>query len=299
MNILIIGANGFIGTHCVNYFSEKGNYVYGCDVQIIDQPNYISISQIQNDFKKLFEDKSFDFCINAAGSANVAYSYQHPEKDFELNVSLVINLLSAIKTFCPECKFINFSSAAVYGNPSKLPVREDSALMPLSPYGYHKLLSEKLLHEYHHFFKLKTCSLRVFSAYGPGLKKQLFWDIYQKLSEKNTINLYGKGTETRDFIYISDLILALECIMNNSLFKGEVINVATGTETTINIATNYFIENFENKFKVVFNGIEKEGDPKNWKAEISSLAEMGFKQLIDLQTGLSKYADWLKSNQQL
>ena len=299
MNILIIGSNGFIGSHCVSYFSEKGNYVYGCDVQTIKQPNNISISQIQNDFKKLFEDKSFDFCINAAGSANVAYSYHHPEKDFELNVSLVINLLSAIKTFCPECKFINFSSAAVYGNPSKLPVREDSALMPLSPYGYHKMLSEKLLLEYHHFFKLKTCSLRVFSAYGPGLKKQLFWDIYQKLCLKNTINLFGKGTETRDFIYISDLILALECIMNNSLFKGEVINIATGTETTINIATNYFIENFENKFKVVFNGIEKEGDPKNWKAEISSLEEMGFKQLIDLQTGLSKYADWLKSNQQL
>ncbi|MCF8428662.1 MAG: SDR family oxidoreductase [Bacteroidia bacterium] len=299
MNILIIGSNGFIGSHCVSTFSAKGNYVYGCDVQIIDQPNYISIAQIQHDFTKLFEDQIFDFCINAAGSANVAYSYQHPEKDFELNVSLVINLLSAIKTFCPKCKFINFSSAAVYGNPSELPVREDSTLMPLSPYGYHKMLSEKLLHEYHHFFKLKTCSLRVFSAYGPGLKKQLFWDIYQKLSNKNTINLYGKGTETRDFIYISDLIQALECIMNNTLFIGEVINVATGTETTINTATKYFIENFEDKFELVFNGIEKEGDPKNWKAEIRILEEMGFKQLINLQTGLSKYADWLKSNKQL
>lgn len=291
MKIVVIGSKGFIGSYCKDYFEKLGHVVVGCDVVDSNEPNYYVIKNQSSDFEKLFDN--VDFCINAAGSANVSYSYQYPEKDFELNVSLVINILAAIKAKCPDCKFINFSSAAVYGNPNELPIKEGAEVKPLSPYGYHKLLSEKLLAEYHHFFSLKTCSLRVFSAYGPGLKKQLFWDIYQKTLSQTSVNLYGTGAESRDFIYISDLVEAVECVMIRAEFKGETINVASGTETTIEKAASLFLESFKSGKQLLFSGEEKSGDPKNWRADISILEKFGFTPKIDINKGIEEYAFWL------
>lgn len=296
MVLVIIGSKGFIGSHCKAYFESAGHEVINCDIQEIVEKNYYSIGQLNNDYSALFKTKPVDFCINAAGSANVAYSYQFPEKDFELNVSLVINLLGAIKNFSPACKFINFSSAAVYGNPSQLPIKENSELKPLSPYGYHKMLSEKLLTEYHHFFNLKTCSLRVFSAYGPGLKKQLFWDVFQKSKKSKVIQLYGTGMESRDFISITDLITAVDLIMKYGSFCGEAVNIASGKETFIKNAVETFIKAYDKGIQIEFSNEQKEGDPVNWCADISYLKTLGFKPNPELFPGLKDYSDWLNTN---
>jgi UDP-glucose 4-epimerase len=296
MKIVIIGSKGFIGSNCRDYFIEQGHEVIGCDIIDCEELNYFSIEKIENNFSVLFSKGDIDYCINAAGSANVSYSFQFPEKDFELNVSLIINILAAIKTNCVNCKFINFSSAAVYGNPNQLPIKEDSEVKPLSPYGYHKLLSEKLLTEYHRFFNLKTCSLRVFSAFGPGLRKQLFWDIYQKTLLHESVNLFGTGEESRDFIYISDLVKAVECIMTNAEFRGETINIASGTETTIENAASVFLKSLHVNKKLIFNGEGKSGDPKNWRADISLLQKFGFNPDVNINSGIEKYAFWLNNN---
>lgn len=293
MTILIIGSKGFVGSHCSRFFNALNYVVVECDVVDSQEENYYKIDSIQFDFSSLFKQYGFDVCINAAGSANVAYSYEFPEKDFELNVSLVINLLGAIKTNSPNCKFINFSSAAVYGNPKELPIKEDTDLGPLSPYGYHKMLSENLLLEYHRFFKLQTCSLRVFSAYGPGLKKQLFWDVFQKSKTNNNVRLFGTGNESRDFIYISDLVDAVACVINKGSFIGETINVATGTETTIHEAANILAGTLMPHTKIVFSGEVKEGDPINWKADISQLLAFGFVPKYKIEEGLLEYYNWL------
>lgn len=276
-----------------HFFSLRYN-VTGCDVIEIVEPCYISISSISNNFNQLFSENSFDYCINAAGSAHVNYSFQYPEKDFELNVSLVINLLGAIKNHSPNCKFINFSSAAVYGNPLKLPVSEDAPTMPLSPYGYHKLLSEKLLYEYYKFFGLKTCSLRVFSAYGERLKKQLFWDLSTQMKNSESLKLYGTGFESRDFIYINDLIRILDIILQKAEFKGEVYNVANGEEIFIKDAVSLFLKEMDWKGKVIFSGEEKTGDPKNWKADIKRIQKFGYKRNYSFEQGIKRYCKWLK-----
>src|SRR5665213_2687976 len=113
MKILIIGCKGFIGSHCLEYFSIN-NEVFGCDVLDCSDKNYFSFKS-SNDLAELFSKEKFDLCINAAGSAYVKYSFEFPERDFDMNVSLVTNLLGALKNNSPKCKFINFSSAAVYG----------------------------------------------------------------------------------------------------------------------------------------------------------------------------------------
>ena len=296
MKILIVGSTGFIGSHCFDYF-YKEHSVFTVDTSNARKNNHFVIDMYNPNFEEIVKLHQFDVCINCTGSANVAYSFEHPYNDFRLNVSIVINLLTAIKQHNVECKFINFSSASVYGNPQSLPINEKAILKPLSPYGFHKLQSEILLTEYHRFFNLKTCSLRVFSAYGERLKKQLFWDLYLKSKGNDQITLFGTGKESRDFIHISDLIKAVELIINNANFKGEAINVASGDETKISKAASVFIKEFDCKKIIHFNGEQKIGDPINWKADINVLKSFGFEPKINIEQGLIKYVKWLKESE--
>ncbi|MDJ1473720.1 NAD-dependent epimerase/dehydratase family protein [Cytophagaceae bacterium DM2B3-1] len=300
MKILIIGSAGFIGYNAFKFFQKKGYQITGCDILANDLSwgisKYFQINTSYSDFEALFSSHTFDVCINASGSAHVGFSFEDPAKDFELNVLNVNKILVAIRKHAPKCRFINFSSAAVYGNPTKLPISEDTLLKPLSPYGFHKLQSEHLLTEYHKFFGLHTCNLRVFSAFGPKLKKQLFWDLYQKALNTNSIELFGTGEESRDFIYIEDLLQIVELVIQNAKFEGDVINVASGSETTIREAATTFYQLLDPKIEFSFSGKVKIGDPNNWCADIKKIQEIGFSPNYNLEEGLKKYVTWLKEN---
>jgi UDP-glucose 4-epimerase len=294
MKILIIGSKGFIGSHCVDYFKAKGFEVFQADVNESPSINFYKIETQNSSFSTPFKEHQFDVCINASGSAHVGFSFENPSQDFELNVVNVQKILIAIRDFNSSCKFINFSSAAVYGNPQFLPITENSNCKPLSPYGFHKLQSELLLTEYHKFFGLNTCSLRVFSAYGPRLKKQLFWDLYQKSLQNDVISLFGTGNETRDFIYIDDLLQIIDIVIQNSTFQGSMYNVASAVKTTIAEAAQIFIAAFSSEKNLKFSGELKEGDPIHWLADMDLLKNKGFQPQFDLYLGLKKYAEWLK-----
>jgi dTDP-glucose 4,6-dehydratase/UDP-glucose 4-epimerase len=295
MKILIIGSKGFIGQHCVQFFNETNHDVWTADVvEDTKETQYFQISTIQTNFDFIFKQQIFDVCINASGSANVAFSFESPETDFELNVYNVHKLLIAIQKYNPTCKFINFSSAAVYGNPLKLPISEVFTTKPLSPYGFHKLQSENLLKVYHRFFGVHTCSLRVFSAYGEGLKKQLFWDLYEKAQGNNKIELFGTGEETRDFIHIKDLVNVVGLLIKNASFEGNIFNVASGQETKIADAVKIFFNLYSPEKEYIFSGKQKIGDPNNWQADISEIRYMGFQPTINLKEGLNLYVQWLR-----
>ncbi|MFA6260425.1 MAG: NAD-dependent epimerase/dehydratase family protein [Bacteroidia bacterium] len=295
MKLLIIGSEGFIGKHCNQYFQSQQHEVFGADVVAIERENYTCIAGNPDGFRLLFQLQNYDVCINASGSAHVGFSFEKPEVDFELNVLNVHKILVAIREFNPECKFINFSSAAVYGNPEKLPILEDAIRNPVSPYGFHKLQSESLMTEYHRFFGLQTCNLRVFSAYGPGLKKQLFWDLRSKSITNNKVTLFGTGGETRDFIYINDLVVAIACIINGAKFQGECYNIASGHEVSILNAVKTFFHLLDPEIQYNFNGERKQGDPDNWLADISKLKHLGFSPQFSLESGLQETVSWMKS----
>lgn len=87
--------------------------------------------------------------------------------------------------------------------------------------------------EFSTFWQIGTCCIRIFSAYGPGLKKQLLWDISQKLKADGALNLFGTGNETRDFIYIDDLVRLIDIAIRNSDFKADVLLAASGKEISI------------------------------------------------------------------
>lgn len=294
MRILIIGSKGFIGSHCMEIFGHKYD-VFGCDIEEDNSnKNYRRVDPIDFDLSHLFSSERFEVCINCSGAASVPQSINQPLHDFTLNTLNVFKILDSIRKHAPSCRFINISSAAVYGNPKSLPVSEDHPKIPISPYGEHKLMAERILSEFYSNYAIKTASLRVFSAYGVGLKKQLFWDLYQKFRDNSQIILYGTGKESRDFIYVTDLVKAIECVMDNSTFEGEVVNVANGVELTIENVVSQFIDLMDSDAQVIFGGEGRVGDPKNWVADISKLNSYNYVGEVDIRSGLEMYIKWIK-----
>lgn len=294
MKILIIGSKGFIGSHCVDYFSKE-HEVWGCDVALdYNTSHYISIDSVDSDFLGIFEQRTYDVCINCSGAANVPFSLDKPFNDFKLNTLNIFKLLEAIRKNAPRCKFITMSSAAVYGNPEFLPIKERQANKPVSPYGYHKVMAEMICEEYSRFWNIQTCCLRIFSAYGPGLKKQLFWDLYHKIINDDCPTLWGTGRESRDFIYISDIVKIIELTIRYSSFNGEVVNVANGRQIKISEVVETVRKVSGTEKTIRFNGAERKGDPINWEADISIIKGWGYKPSVDLETGIDYYLRWAK-----
>ena len=297
-NILIVGVKGFIGSHLKSFFEDLGYTVYGADV-VTDYAaqNYFLIDVANSNFNAVFQQQRFDLCVNCSGAANVPDSLKNPNRDFHLNTVNVFRLLSAIRDFNADCRFLNLSSAAVYGNPKILPVTEETEAQPVSPYGYHKYLSEMICTEFYQLFGVSTCSLRIFSAFGEGLKKQLFWDLYLKSQNKDKIQLFGTGDETRDFIYIKDLVRLISLVAEKSQFKSETINAANGIEISIQEAVSLFYSNYDNIPLYSFSAGIRKGDPSRWVADITKIKELGYKPEHTLSQGLQNYYQWLQKKE--
>lgn len=301
IKLLIIGVNGFIGRHCADYFSTLRSVdLWGCDISPEKVSNYLQLNPLDPDFESIFLNHKFDICINCSGAANVPLSLENPLFDFELNTLNVFKILEAIKNHCPSCKFLNLSSAAVYGNPLKLPVTEETTSAPVSPYGYHKLMAEMICREFYTFWKVPTLSLRIFSAYGPGLKKQIFWDLSQKLKSKPPkIELFGTGNETRDFIYISDLVRLIGIVIFKADFDGSVLNAANGTQVSIKDIACAMRDSISPQTQVCFCGSIRKGDPLNWEADIEKIKNLGYSSSISIDNGIKLLLEWLKENELL
>ena len=296
--VIILGSEGFIGSNLVQHFVSRGYETAGCDLYegIVRGYTYFKVSRLSPEWDEVFSGKQYDYCINAAGSGNVPYSMTHPFIDFESNTLDTLRVLDAIRRFNPGCRYIHISSAAVYGNPDKLPVTEDAPKQPLSPYGWHKLMAEQICGEYSTVYGLATAIVRPFSVYGPGLKKQIFWDVFQKIkTNPSAIELWGTGGETRDFVYITDLANCIEIVARQASMKGEVYNIASGTETKIKEAVEIFISCLQTATIPTFNNHVREGDPLQWRADITKVKNMGFVAETTLAKGLMQFSGWLKT----
>lgn len=202
--------------------------------------------------------------------------------------------MEAIRKSQPTCKYFHISSAAVYGNPVHIPIKENVGLLPISPYGWHKLQAENICREFFELHQMPVVIVRPFSVYGPRLKKQLFWDWHMKAAGSEEVELWGTGNESRDFIYIDNLCRCFEGIISGADFRFSTYNVASGKETTIAEAAAVYFASYGKKYW--FNNKKKEGTPVNWRADISSIQQLGFEARIALQEGINKLVEWQKNS---
>lgn len=299
MRVLITGDEGFIGKYLSNYYISRNAEVYGWDIKGVHSGNSIyqpADMMKQEDAEKVLSEIQPDYIYHCAGIADVRRSVETPLLDLESNYITTHNLLFAMKKLrMKSCRFLLFSSAAVYGSPMSLPISEESAVHPLSPYALHKLAAEEVCRFVYANDELDTKIIRIFSAYGPGLKKQIFWDMYNKIMQTGKLELWGSGSESRDYIYIDDLIQAVTLIAHQSPKDTLVYNVANGVETTIRQAAESFADHFGVGRSIIrFNGIVREGDPVNWKADISKLMNLGYSRNVSFDEGIRKYVEWVK-----
>lgn len=296
MIVLITGSNGFIG-RAISLRMQKENYIV---YEWSREGLFLNNSKIQSfaiekpeDAEKVLLIAKPDIVMHCAGSADVNYSVQHPYEDLSSNYITTHNILFAMKKTGVTSRFVLFSSAAVYGNPVKLPMSEEEPIHPLSPYALHKRAAEEVCLYMNKNYHIDVKILRLFSVYGPGLKKQIFWDMYHKVKESGRLNLMGSGEESRDYIYIDDLVEATILV---ALDEGRdiIYNIANGEETTIYKAAMTFAKYMKIPQELVtFSGRRREGDPINWCADITKLKMLGYKRKYSFEDGVGKYVDWL------
>jgi len=294
MQVLVIGSEGFIGQHLCRFLLAEGFEVSGADIVAMMRDDYYQINPVEPDYAKIFASRKFDFCINASGQANVRQSFDQPKLDYDSNTVTVFRLLDAIRLSSPACKFLQLSSAAVYGNTTEKILKEDFPLLPFSPYGYHKLMAELVCREFFNFYKIPTCSMRLFSVYGEGQAKLLLWDMWQKYHRNSKmVELFGSGEERRDYIYVRDLMHAIHTIMLNHPFDGEAINVANGSGLSVREVAGSFFKILDEQTELRFSQQSKSGDPNSLVADVSVLRSYGYEPKFSMELGLSNYIKWL------
>ncbi|MHC5717533.1 MAG: NAD-dependent epimerase/dehydratase family protein [Nostoc sp.] len=299
--LLLTGVAGFIGRYVARYFSDQGWSVIGIDSSPPENAplsNLAAYHRLQLPDPKLnniLQENPPQVCIHCAGRASVGLSVTDPVADFHANTVLTFELLNTLHLYAPDCRFIFLSSAAVYGNPESLPVRETQTVAPISPYGFHKLMCEQLCLEFTKIYGLSTASLRIFSAYGPGLRRQVLWDICQKAITQSSLLLQGTGQESRDFIHALDIARALSVVVESAPMEGEIYNLGTGREVTISELATMLLESLKQNCQMQFDGVVPTGNPLNWQADISKLKSIGFTPTVELERGVKTFVNWCRA----
>ncbi len=300
-NVLITGSTGFIGRYVARQFSEAGWSVQGLGTRPLENAPrqdlhfYQPLILPSPELPKLIESLQPDVCIHCAGRASVDLSVHDPAADFQSGVSLTFQLLDALRIYAPKCRMLFLSSAAVYGNPVELPVSETYEACPISPYGFHKLMSEQLCKEFFELYQVPTAIVRIFSAYGPGLRRQVLWDICQKALTQPVLKLRGTGQESRDFIHVRDIAKALFLLANWAPFESEVYNLASGMETTIQTLATQILHELDLNIPLEFDGHIPIGTPLNWCADIKMIQSLDFQLEVPLERGLQVFSQWCRA----
>jgi UDP-glucose 4-epimerase len=295
--VLITGVAGFLGRYAARHFAKQGWTVIGFDEVPPENVRMADVKYVRSQLPGAALEEALrtlapGACVHCAGRASVGLSMEQPSADFHGNTLLVCEILDALRRHAPRCRFLLLSSAAVYGNPTSLPVTEQHDVKPLSPYGYHKRQAELLCEEFSRIYGLPTACARIFSAYGPGLRRQVVWDICERVLTSGQLALRGTGAESRDFIHAADIAHGLYLLATEAPCVGEIYNLASGREVTVAELATTLLASLNSKVKPGFDGRATPGDPLHWKADISKIAALGFSPAIPLEEGLRTVATW-------
>jgi len=304
MKYLVTGAGGFIGSHVCDYLSSKqsnevvavGRFILNKNQEELKNVSTLAGMTLPDArFESLIKKSQPDVLVHCAGMASVQKSMELPYTDFQRNVDLCAYTLDMLRFYAPKCKFIFLSSAAVYGNPTTLPIEEYCINAPISAYAFHKQMCETLVREYSELFGIRYAILRVFSVYGERLNKQILFDLSNKMTcpTLDEVTVFGTGNESRDFIHVKDVAQAIERV--SSIDEYSIVNVANGEQVYISEIVNLLVKYLRCKKEINYTGVLNSGDPVNWQADISKLVSIKYKQSIGLDQGILDYCNWFLS----
>lgn len=301
MVILVTGGAGFIGGHLVKKFLREGY-----TVTVIDDLSRGRIENLdlQNSKLRFFKGdvrnkaivrtalKDIEYVFHLAAIVDVPFSVKNPLLVNDVNVNGTLNLLSE-SVRSDVTKFIYASSCAVYGEPAYLPLDENHPTNPLSPYAVSKFAAEKYCQVFKEIYGLKTVCLRLFNVYGPrqGFSSYsgVISNFIRKLRLGEPLVIFGDGLQTRDFVYVDDVVNCMFSALFSEQCAGEKINVGSGVETSIHMLAELLIGLFGLKdVKIVYEKPRKGDIKRSWANIEKAKRLLGYEPKFSLKAGLEE-----------
>lgn len=307
--ILITGGAGFIGSHLVDALSEDNHIVILDNFSSGKKEN---LSQhFNNPMVEVIEGDIRDKTLLRKITKNIAIVYhlavqclrvsiKDPEINHEVNATGTLNLCMASMENNVK-RFVYVSSSEVYGTAKSIPMTEDHTLEPTTVYGASKLAGELYALAYYRTYGLKSMVVRPFNTYGP---REHFEGVYGEVIPKFVLRvlnnippiIFGDGTQTRDFTYISDTVRGIIKASECEDMIGQTINIARGKEVSINELADIIIEKLGRKHLKTVYERKRPGDVLRHYADISKAEKLfGYRPEIDIGDGIGHYIEWFNS----
>jgi len=303
MKALVTGGAGFIGSHIVDRLLQDGHEVIVLDdlstghrVNLVENEKLQIVEGDIRDFNTVNECMhGVDWVFHKAAVASVPRTVNDPVGSSAVNYQGTLHVLEAARQ--NKSKRVVFaSSAALYGDEPTLPKVETMLPVTLSPYAVDKLASEYACGMYTRLYGLETVSLRYFNVYGPRQDPSSPYSgvisiFADKLNQGTAPTIFGDGEQTRDFVYVSDVVEANMQAISSAAAVGQVINIATGNKITLNQLLNTFCEIKQVEFSAEYRD-PRQGDIKESYANVDKAATLlGWNPTVELTQGLRALID--------
>ncbi len=296
MNFLITGAAGFLGSALANHLSRQGHQVRGIDDLSTGDKDSLSpdvhfTRGDVNDRPKLWTLlQDVDVVYHLAARVSVPESVLYPREYTAVNVAGTVSLMEAMRDVGIR-RVVMASSGAVYGDLGEQPIREDSPPNPRSPYAVSKLSAEHYIRTIGALWGMETVSLRIFNAYGPGQRipvshPPVVPHFIKQTLRNGTLVVHNDGKQTRDYVYVDDVVKALIAATTAPNLDGAVINIGSGTESSVRDLVNTVTESVPGNAEVIYNPRVSGGVSRMCADLTLAKKKLGYKPSVSLGEGL-------------
>lgn len=298
MNFFVTGAAGFLGSALANRLVREGHEVRGLDDLSAGDPNRLHPDVLftrgdVTDRPKLwtlFQD--VDCVYHLAAKVSVPESVLYPREYNIINVGGTVSVMEAMRDVGVK-RVVFTSSGAVYGDQNQQPLTEETPPNPGSPYAVSKLAAEHYVRTIGALWGIETVSLRVFNAYGPGqplpaAHPPVIPHFLRQSARGGTLVIHGKGDQTRDFVFLDDVVEAMVASATAPTVDRRVINIGSGVETSLRSLAQHVLEAVGTSAEWMYME-EHDPGPSRMSADIElARSKLGYKPRVSLQEGLER-----------